>query len=167
MEGTQQETQKVKLFREKSLEAVESPEALNDYLRVTSPGVWIVLSAVILVLIGGILWAVFGHVDTSLNLAVVSGDSGIVCYIPYTQMESVMASGSVQIDGRDYPLQPDEDARLVTVAEDMNPFVRVAGDLRLGDVTVETRLGGELPVGIYTGSVVTESLRPISLLLPN
>ena len=32
------EKPKVKLFREKSLEAVESPESLNDYLRVTSPG---------------------------------------------------------------------------------------------------------------------------------
>ena len=35
------------LFREKSLEAVESPESLNDYLRVTSPGVWLILAAVI------------------------------------------------------------------------------------------------------------------------
>ena len=39
----QGENKKVKLFREKSLEAVESPEALNDYLRVTSPGIWMVL----------------------------------------------------------------------------------------------------------------------------
>ena len=44
--------QKVKLFREKSLEAVESPEALNDYLKVTSPGIWMVMAAVILILIG-------------------------------------------------------------------------------------------------------------------
>ena len=36
------------LFREKSLEAIESPESLNDYLRVTSPQVWLVLAAVML-----------------------------------------------------------------------------------------------------------------------
>ena len=32
--------EKSKLFREKNLERLESPEQLNDYLRVTSPGVW-------------------------------------------------------------------------------------------------------------------------------
>ena len=38
---------KASLFREKNLKSIESPEALNDYLQVTSPGVWIVLAAVI------------------------------------------------------------------------------------------------------------------------
>ncbi len=32
-----------KLFREKSIESIESPEALNDYLRVTSPSIWLIL----------------------------------------------------------------------------------------------------------------------------
>mgnify|MGYP007056258072 CR=1 FL=1 len=40
---------KVKLFRERSLEAIESPESLNDYLKVTSAGVWLVMGAVIFV----------------------------------------------------------------------------------------------------------------------
>ena len=42
-----EEKQKVKLFREKSLDAIESPESLNDYLHVTSVGVWLVMAAVI------------------------------------------------------------------------------------------------------------------------
>lgn len=50
--------EKSKLFREKNLERLESPEQLNDYLRVTSPGVWMILSAVILLLIGVFIWAV-------------------------------------------------------------------------------------------------------------
>ena len=43
---------KSSLFREKNLERLESPEKLNDYLRVTSPGVWMVLGAVIVLLVG-------------------------------------------------------------------------------------------------------------------
>ena len=38
---------KQSIFREKSIERIESPEKLNDYLRVTSPAVWIVLAAMI------------------------------------------------------------------------------------------------------------------------
>ena len=34
-----------KLFREKSIERISSPEQLNDYLHVTNPGIWILLWA--------------------------------------------------------------------------------------------------------------------------
>ena len=62
-----EEKQKVKLFREKSLEAIESPESLNDYLHVTSVGVWLVMAAVIAILLGMILWSIFGSIDTSVE----------------------------------------------------------------------------------------------------
>ena len=165
MEGNQEGNTKVKLFREKSLEAVESPEALNDYLQVTSPGVWMILISVILLLIGGIIWSIFGRIDTTVQVAVRSEADGVVCYVPYQQIDSVMASGSIRISEKDWPIQPDAGAQLVTVGEDMNPFVRVAGNLQIGDLAVETRIQAELPEGVYTGTVVTESIQPISLLL--
>ena len=43
--------EKKEIFRKKSLERVSSPEQLNDYLHVTSPAVWVVLAAVIVLLI--------------------------------------------------------------------------------------------------------------------
>ena len=36
------------IFRKESLDQISSPEQLNDYLRVTNPAVWLVLTAVIL-----------------------------------------------------------------------------------------------------------------------
>ena len=83
------EQEKPKLFREKSLEAVESPESLNDYLRVTSPGVWLVLAAVIVLLVGAILWGVFGHIRTTAQVAVSIGKDQSLCYVPYESMDSV------------------------------------------------------------------------------
>ena len=35
------------IFREKSLKKIASPEQMNDYIRVSSPSVWMVLTAVI------------------------------------------------------------------------------------------------------------------------
>ena len=64
-----EEKKEFKLFREKSLEAVESPESLNDYMRVTSPGIWLVLAAVIALLVGAVLWGIFGRIDTTLGVA--------------------------------------------------------------------------------------------------
>ena len=45
------------LFRRKNLERVSSPEQLGDYLRVTSPSVWIVLAAVAALLAGLLIWS--------------------------------------------------------------------------------------------------------------
>ena len=51
------------IFRKKSLERVSSPEQLNDYIRVTTPSVWIVLAALVLLLVGMLVWSVFGKVE--------------------------------------------------------------------------------------------------------
>lgn len=50
------------LFREKSLERVSSPEQLDDYIRVTTPSVWIVLLATVFILAGMLAWSIFGTV---------------------------------------------------------------------------------------------------------
>lgn len=39
------------LFRKKSIERVNSPEQLNEHIRVANPGVWLVLAAVIALLV--------------------------------------------------------------------------------------------------------------------
>ena len=42
---------------------IDSPDKLNDYMRVLSPSVWLVLIATILLLAGALIWAVFGTVQ--------------------------------------------------------------------------------------------------------
>ena len=52
------------LFREKSLKRITSPEELGDYLKVTSPAVWMVLAAVILLLVGILIWSTTASIDS-------------------------------------------------------------------------------------------------------
>ncbi len=54
-----------KIFREKSLERVKSPEQLNDYIKVTTPSVWLILFAVIILIVGALFWAVFGTIQVN------------------------------------------------------------------------------------------------------
>jgi len=51
------------IFREKSLTQVSSPEQLNDYIRVSTPAVWLVLTAIILLLVGVTLWGYVGRLE--------------------------------------------------------------------------------------------------------
>ena len=50
------------IFREKSIDRVTGPESLNDYIRVTSPSVWIALLALVVLLAGMLVWSIFGKV---------------------------------------------------------------------------------------------------------
>ena len=52
------------IFREKSLKRISSPEELGDYLRVTSPAVWMLLVAVILLLAGFLIWGSASSIDS-------------------------------------------------------------------------------------------------------
>ncbi|MCR5651357.1 MAG: hypothetical protein K6F86_09285 [Lachnospiraceae bacterium] len=53
------------LFREKSIERVSSPEKLDDYIKVVSPGVWFVLAAIIILVLGFLAWANIGDVPVT------------------------------------------------------------------------------------------------------
>ena len=166
------EPTKAKLFREKSLEAVESPESLNDYLRVTSPGVWLVLAAVICLLVGAILWGVFGHIKTTTTVAVSVENGKSVCYVPYAKAEGVVKNGVVTLDGVDYPLSAAGDYEVMVLhyevmvlPADASMRLLRAGELSAGDPVVVIPTDTGLPDGVYSGVAVTEDLRPISLLL--
>ena len=51
------------IFRKKSMDRVTGPESLNDYIRVTSPSVWIALLALVVLLVGLLAWSVFGRIE--------------------------------------------------------------------------------------------------------
>ncbi len=54
----------VHLYRKESLDRIESPEQLNQVLRVTNPSVWLLLTAVILLLVGLLVWGSFTYIDS-------------------------------------------------------------------------------------------------------
>ena len=48
------------IFREKSQDNVDSPEPLNEYVKVASPGIWLVVIALLLLIIGILGWIILG-----------------------------------------------------------------------------------------------------------
>ena len=50
------------IFRQKSIDKISSPEKLDDYIKVTTPSVWITLIAIVLLLAGAVVWSIFGAV---------------------------------------------------------------------------------------------------------
>ena len=116
------------LFREKSLERIENPEKLNDYLRVTNPGVWLVLATVIVLLAGACVWGIFGRITATSPVAVVTQDGESICLVPQAAIEGVIANRVVTVDGSDYSLTPSV-LEPEVISETTNVYTMLAGQL--------------------------------------
>lgn len=153
-----------KLFREKSIETIESPESLNDCLKVTSPGVWLILAGIILFLTGVCIWGIFGHIDSTMNAAVISRNGQTACLVPEDALANVLKDPAVTIEDTEYDLEPSAlNPEIIT--EDTDIYVILAGKLTIGQVVYSIPLRTSLPEGIYSGTLVMERLTPISLLM--
>ena len=51
------------IFRKPAIDSLSSPEQLTDYIRVTAPSVWIILTASIILLGSLFVWAASGRVE--------------------------------------------------------------------------------------------------------
>ena len=155
---------KTKLFREKSVEVIESPEALNYYLRVTSPGIWLILVGIVLFLTGVCIWGIFGHIDSTMDTAIVSQEGKVDCLVPKDAVSRVLENPSVEIDGTDYALKPST-LKPEIITEDTDIFVILTGNLEVGQIVYRIPVDAALEEGTYSGKIITEKLTPISLLL--
>jgi len=66
------------LFRQKSIDHISSPESLHDYMRVTSPRLWMILAAIIALLAGFLVFASMTTMENTmpLKVSVATYDAG-------------------------------------------------------------------------------------------
>ena len=60
-------------------EKVRSPENLNDYIKVSNIGVWVILGVLLLLLISVFIWGYFGSLKQVITTMGIAKD-GIVYY---------------------------------------------------------------------------------------
>ena len=57
-------------FRKKSMERISSPEQLHDYMRVTSPRLWMILAAILILVAGFIVYASTATMENTMPVRV-------------------------------------------------------------------------------------------------
>ena len=71
------------IFRKTALERISSPEQLNEYIKITNPGVWAVILGCMALLIAVGFWSVFGSIPDSVQVkGVVFPQNGVTALIP-------------------------------------------------------------------------------------
>ncbi len=89
-----------KLFRQKSIDRISSPEELHDYMRVTSPRLWMILGAVAVLLIGFIVYAATTRMESTETIELRSENGYIAGLIPQSRKDLIAVDMPVRIDGR-------------------------------------------------------------------
>lgn len=152
------------IFRKKSMDRVNSPEQLNDYVRVTNPGIWMILAAVIVLLIGICIWGVFGHLDTKLGASGVCENGMLTCYIREEDISTVKTGMEVEANGETFYVS-DINMTPMKVTSEMDPYVLQNSGLQTGEWVYRVFVDTDLADGIYAVHITTESVAPMSFIV--
>lgn len=122
---------------------ISSPEQLTKCLKMTSPGIWLILSAVILLIAALAVWSTLGEIETYAHgmASVENGTAKIM--ITDNSKKDVSAGMPVRIGSGEYSIltvETDDDGRSVAYA-----FVSEGS-------------------GKYEAVIVTDTVRPIEFL---
>lgn len=153
------------LFRKKSIERVTSPEQLNDYIRVSNPGVWMILAAVVILLAGVCVWGVFGQLDTKKQAAGVCENGNLTCYIKSDDIADVKEDTLVSVDGKEYTVKSVSSSPVRLDGEKDSYLIYLGGFSETDWVYVATVNAPDLADGEYSVDVITKRVSPISFVL--
>lgn len=156
-----------KLFRKSSLDKVTGPEQLDDYIRVASPSLWVMLGAVVLLLIAVLVWSVTGELPTTLTLNGVGSGETVVCYLPPEEASALspgMAARSGNAEGQVASVGEQPLSRAEVSAAVQSDYL--AENLGLADWNVPVTLTvPDTPQGLCPVTVTVDTVRPISFIL--
>lgn len=152
------------LFRSKSMERIKSPEQLDDYIRVTNPGVWMLLASIIILLTGVCVWGVTGHLDTTLSTVGIVKNSTMTVYVKEVDAASVEDGMIVRIDDNEWKITEISDEPM-TVGTDFSEYALHVGGLKNGEWVYAASVSGKFSDGVYDAEIIIDSVSPMSFVL--
>lgn len=131
------------IFRKKSLDRISSPEQLDDYLKVSTPNLWLVLCAVIVLLLGILTWASVDYLETSISAVGTIENKEAEIVLTGNDAEKIQSGMQVRVGTYDTVIdyiQYDELGRAIAIC------------------------AADVPDGNYKVEIVLERIHPISFL---
>lgn len=152
------------LFKKSNIDRVSSPEQLHNYVRVANPGLWTLLSAIVFLLAGVVVWGCIGKIDTTMTTAIVADGGNAVMYIGESDVEKLEIGMTVRSEEKEYTIT-DIAKTPVRVDESFTDYAIHASGLAIGEWVYAVSIDGEHNDGVHKANIVIESISPISFIL--
>jgi hypothetical protein len=85
------------LFRKASMDRISSPEHLDAYIKVSNPGIWVILAALCALLITVFVWSMTGSLPTRVSVPGVMKGGQAVCYLNTEDAAKVKTGQTVTV----------------------------------------------------------------------
>ena len=147
------------IFRKESLERIESPDDIRKYLHISSPRLWMVLSAILVVLVGFVIYSSVVTIENTISV-----QAEVTTFSDINDIDEPVSVITVEL--------PAEMKDMIEVGM----LFRIAGQegkvvslLAMDDVVVAAaRLYDSsvlLQSGTYDAEIVLENISPLSFLM--
>lgn len=158
------------VFREKSLARMSSPEQLDQYIHVSNPSVWVILGAIVLLLLGGIVWSCVGTIAEREGALVVVNNGVATVYAQQDSAQSMAAGQTFELASETAGVERSGEGILgnmrseLVLSDDLGSQATDSLGASAWLVTYDATLSSELPDGTYGASVLTSVYHPLALL---
>lgn len=147
------------LYREKNVKQLQSPEELNDYIKVTNAGVWMVLATIIVLLIGVCVWGYFGKLETKIDVLCIAKDNTSTLYVKEESYSKINVDQSVYINKETYKIKSIANEP-ISVTDSFSDYALHLGNLTIGEWVYEVKIDSSLTEGNYKAEIVVDSVSP-------
>ena len=153
-------------MEEKKIKKVNSPEQLNQYIRLSNPGVWVLLIAIVVLLIGVCIWGIYGKIDTKIKSVVVSDSYNSYLYVKEENLSKIKSGMQVELgnDENTYEIVSIEETP-EKVTEELDEYIRHLGDFQIGEWIYKCKLNKNIKEGNYSANIIIESISPMTFII--
>ncbi len=150
--------------------AVRSLDELDRAVKITTPGIWMVLLACFALLAGILAWGFFGTVSAGVSASGIMKNGKLICILDIDEVRLIKTGDIAVIDGKNFsiekidsvPLSRDEAKELLgsdyLVSKNMN-------DDWAWSVTLVPENAGDYPDGsLLSFDIVTGRVSPFSMI---
>lgn len=153
------------IFRQKSVDRVSSPEQLDNYLKVTSPSVWLVLIGIIIILVGAICWSAFGKLKSYTTCGCMVENGAAYCYVKEDDNTKIDSGMTIEITKEEKQIEIISVNNTGLNIPDTYSYLQHLVNVTSQDYVVGLTGYTDLADGYYSGRIATELVSPISFIL--
>ena len=157
------EEKKDQIFRQKSLDKINSPEALDKYIKTTSPSIWVMLVAIIVFLVGVIIWSVVGKVESKKKIGCEIKNTYVTCALKESDVDNVLSESFILIDDEKIEIKSIEGPTNCENS-DISSYVTFTGGIEDDEWFYLVKANSKLIDGNYDATIVFESISPITFI---
>lgn len=159
------------LYREKSVDKFTSADELNNYTKANHPSLWVLLSALLCIAVGFLIWTFVGDISITVSASASVEDDIATLYIHNEEAKPVDAKQEVLINDSFFIITEKSSNPEKVTQEFMNenPKIVELGKFKLNDyyiaASAELKASeSKVSNGTYSSEITVEHIKPIKFI---